>query len=172
MGRSFLKKMLHILLLTIHISGINSTLDDAEEPNPASPHHHTTSDDRLVLLCGHLTEKSRARPETTQRNYFRDWSLLESGGWHVGLSDVVVTDIKGDLRNKGTNTKRKGYFQMRLSTRHIFYSDTCRTFSQPVHGNYLKYFIFQRQMRKNIQNLMPDYSINILWRMKIFFYST
>jgi len=37
-------------------------MDDADEPNPASPHHHTTSDDRLVLLCGHLKEKSRARP--------------------------------------------------------------------------------------------------------------
>jgi len=72
MGRSFLKKMRHILRLTIHISGINSTMDVADVPNPASPHHHTTSDDRLVLLCGHLTEKSRARPKTTLGNYFRD----------------------------------------------------------------------------------------------------
>jgi len=60
--------MRHILLLTIHISGINSTMDDAGEPNPASPHHHTTSDDRLVLLCGHLTEKNPARPKTTKCN--------------------------------------------------------------------------------------------------------
>jgi len=43
-------------------------MDDAGEPNPASPHHHTTSDDRLVLFCGHPTEKSRARPKTTQCN--------------------------------------------------------------------------------------------------------
>jgi hypothetical protein len=49
----------------IHISGINSTLDDAGKPNPASPHNYTTSDDRLVLLCGHLTEKSRARLKAT-----------------------------------------------------------------------------------------------------------
>jgi hypothetical protein len=48
MGRYFLKKMRHILRLTIRISGINSTMGDAGEPNPARPQHHTTA---MTAVC-------------------------------------------------------------------------------------------------------------------------